>query len=129
MNTARLSPERAVGCAFWMVNLPVLAVMFGPGLALLGIGSLLDQTSQLAAAIKLSSFATFVVCWPFAWLTWSILTPRWRVWAYERVQDIEGLKRLAVKAGVICPEGHFFQRTEIRPPELRRRLEELEANR
>jgi len=125
-NAARLSPEQAVGRAFWMVNLPVLIVMFGPAGALFGIGSLLDQTSELGAALKLGSFAALVVSWPFAWLAWSILTPRWRLWAYERVSDLDVLKQAAVEARVIWPEGHIFERTEIRPPSLRRQLQALE---
>jgi len=125
-NTARLSPAQAVGRAFWMVNLPVLIVMFGPAAALFGVGSLFTENSELSAKLKLGSFAAFLVCWPLAWLAWSILTPRWRVWAYQRVSDLNALKQDAVAARVIWPEGHIFERTELRPPRLRKQLQALE---
>lgn len=60
------------------------------------------------------------------WLAWSVLVPRWRLWAYERVQDISELKTYAVDAKIIWPEGHFFERTEIAPSKLQIRLRELE---
>lgn len=61
-----------------------------------------------------------------AWLAWSILITRWRVWAYERVDDLGELKGLAFEANLIWPDGHFLERTEIRTPTQRQRLLELE---
>jgi len=126
---SRFSPQAAVDRAFWMVNGPVLLVMLGPAVALFVAGSSLGAKTPLGAGFEIAAGFAFLVCWPLAWLTWSILIPHWRIWAYERVQDIEELKRLAVEARVIWPEGHIFQRTEICPRALRKRLEDLEANR
>jgi len=61
-----------------------------------------------------------------SWLAWSVLVPRWRLWAYERVSDLTELKRLAVLNYLIWPEGSVFERTEIAPKALRARLAELE---
>ena len=56
----------------------------------------------------------FLLSFVAAWFAWSFQVPRWRVWAYRRVNDIEALKASAVSAGLIWPEDHFFQRTELR---------------
>jgi hypothetical protein len=61
------------------------------------------------------------------WLAWSILVPRWRLWAYEQVDDIEALKREAVAAQLTWPEGHWLERTEIASRQLRHELRQLEA--
>lgn len=49
-----------------------------------------------------------------AWIWWSYQVPIWRIWALERVDDIEMLHQRAVKAGIEWPYGHFFERTEIK---------------
>jgi hypothetical protein len=67
-----------------------------------------------------------VVCLPSAWLTWSLLVPRWRLWAYERVDDLDELKARGVEAGLIWREGHIFERTEFRTRDQRERLQALE---
>jgi hypothetical protein len=69
---------------------------------------------------------TFLASWPLAWLTWSFLVVRWRIWAYERVDDLDELKMRAVAAGLIWSDGHFFERTEIRSQDQRKRIRELE---
>jgi hypothetical protein len=122
-----ITPEKAVSRAFWMVNGPVMLVMFGPASVLYGLGYLLGSSTEVGAALSLAAIAAFFVCWPLAWLTWSILTPRWRLWAYQHVDDIGELKRLAVADHVIWPEGHLFQRTEIMSPNLKAALHAIEA--
>lgn len=57
---------------------------------------------------------TFLLSIAAAWFAWSVQVPRWRIWAYRRVNDIEALKASAVSTGLIWPEGHFLQRTELR---------------
>ncbi len=104
-----------------MVNGPVLLVMVGPALAAYGLASLL----RLPPAIP--TLVAAVGGWVCAWLTWSVLTPRWRLWAYTHVEDLGELKRLAVADRLIWPDGHIFGRTEIAPRRLRERLRELEA--
>jgi hypothetical protein len=68
----------------------------------------------------------FFASWPLAWLTWSLLVVRWRIWAYERVEDLDELKMRGVAAGLIWRDGHFFERTEIRSQHQRDRIRELE---
>lgn len=64
-----------------------------------------------------------IVC---AWTWWSFNVPRWRVWAYRRVDDITALKRTAISVGLIWPAGSWFEKTEIRSRALQAELDCLE---
>jgi hypothetical protein len=60
-----------------------------------------------------------------AWSWWSLTIARWRVWAYERVDDIHALKKSAVNVGLTWPDGHVFSRTEMKTKALISREQEL----
>jgi hypothetical protein len=68
----------------------------------------------------------FAIGFTLGWVSWSWLAPRWRVWAYARVEDVEELKQAAVDAKLVWPEDHVFSRTEIRPAWLRAELDRLD---
>jgi hypothetical protein len=116
---ALMSPQQAVRRAFWTVQLPVLFLLLGPMIAYV---KLADEKHSVGSA----GFTLFAISFGggfiLAWLAWSLLVPRWRLWSYERVEDIKELKRCAVSAQLIWPEGHFFERTEIASKELRQKL-------
>jgi hypothetical protein len=95
--------------------------MFAPCLIVFSLAPLFGLTEMTVAAA-----VTFFVCWPLAWLAWSLLTPRWRLWAYERVENIEELKRLAVERRLTWPDGHIFGKTEIVSRSMREKLRSLE---
>jgi hypothetical protein len=116
----RVTPEAAVDRAFWSVKVPSLAAMVGPWLAFAALGKLGILPSVGYAGLKwfLPAFVSGFVA---GWMVWSIQIPRWRRWAYERVDDVEELKRHAVEAQLIWPEGHVLQKTELASRRLRRR--------
>jgi len=119
-----VSAADAVARAGWFVNGPVMALMFGfPGLVF-GLATLFRAPPEILGwSVGISA----VVGWVGAWMAWSFMTPLWRLWAYARVDDLEELKRLAVAAKVLWPEGHAFQRTEIMSADTRAELARLEA--
>ena len=106
-----------------MVNGAVAFCMFGLP-AICGLGAFVlrfsGQTAWTVAGIA------FLPCWILAWTAWSVLVPRWRVWAYERVDDLDELKRLARERNLIWPDGHFFERTELRSKAQRHLISERE---
>ena len=112
--------------AAWQVNGPVLVIMLGPTLAVLLVA--LVSGASIRGTVPVAGMV-LIVSWLFAWLTWSILTPRWRLWAYERVEDIDELKRIAVADRVLWRDGHIFHRTELAPPVLMAKLQMIEAER
>ncbi|WP_417232009.1 hypothetical protein [Brevundimonas sp.] len=119
----KMTPAQAVSRGVLTVNGTVMLTMLGLP-ALTGGGALLLGLDQATAGS--TAALTFLLSWPLAWLSWSLLVPRWRVWAYERVENLDALKVRGVEAGLIWREGHFFERTEIRTSQQRQRLRELE---
>ena len=61
-----------------------------------------------------------------AWFWWSVAAPKWRLWAYEHVDDITELKRRALRAKLIWPDTSIFARTEIKSAAHATRERELE---
>ncbi len=118
-----MTPAKAVSRGVIVVNGSVMLVMFGIPTLAYGTALLFGVDSSAAVAVAVLAFAA---CWPLAWLTWSLLVPRWRLWAYSRVEELDELKAHGVAAGLIWREGHLFERTEIRTPDQQRRLRELE---
>ena len=104
------------------VNLPVFPMMF-----LVGFLSSLVMTHILSIGTNTpASLLILPIGFAGGWLWWSVNVPKWRLWAYERVDDIPTLKRRAVAVGLIWPDGHFFERTEIKSKEHRQREIDLE---
>ncbi|WKL57850.1 hypothetical protein Q1W73_02390 [Asticcacaulis sp. ZE23SCel15] len=64
---------------------------------------------------------------PLMWLIWSTQTPRWKLWAYARVDDLVKLKTEAIREGLIWPDGHLFEKTEMCSPDMRKKILELEG--
>jgi hypothetical protein len=118
-----MSPQQAVRRAFWTVKLPTVVLLLGPMLAVVFAGKKGPADFTKFVLLAISFGGGFIL----AWLAWSLLVTRWRLWAYQRVDDIGELKDCAVRAGVIWPEGHFFERTEIASKEVREKLTALES--
>ena len=104
----------AVAVGTLVVNLPVFALLFGPAFAATSVGR-----DDLLLVVLPLSFAA-------AWGWWSFAVPRWRLWAYERVESTSEVHQKAVAAGLLWPRGSFLERTEIKSAGQRQRQEQLE---
>jgi hypothetical protein len=121
MNTT-ISVSRAVWTGLLTVNGPVLLLLVGP---LYSFGLLVER-SAVSRAHNWVGVVIFALGFALAWLWWSLSVPRWRVWAYERVQDIPLVKERAVAVGLTWPSGHRFGKTEIKSRSLAQRERELD---
>lgn len=117
-----MTPLQAVTRGYWTVNSAVMLVMLGVPMLTWGIVTLLGHPEWATIAAVLVFFPS----WPAAWLTWSFLITHWRLWAYERVDNLDELKALGVSAKLLWPEGHARERTEIRTAAQQQRIRELE---
>ena len=117
--------ELAVRAGFWRVTLPVWPLMMAfiwPPILYLGIDKAMNSPEGLSIA------GVFIIGGLAAgWMWWSFAAPRWRLWAYQRVTDLEQLERLAVAEKLIWPHAHLFTRTELRMGNLGNRLRAFEA--
>lgn len=116
--------RQALDRGFWTVQIPSMVLMFTPGLVLAAVTERQDWIGNKGLALFLP---TFLGGFFLGWLAWSILVPRWRLWAYQRVANIDELKFHAAASQLIWPEGHFFERTEIASKKVRKELKALEA--
>lgn len=121
----RISVGRAITIGMFWVNGTAMLGMTLPWLVI-GLLVTLGVVDGSAGVPLLAMLALIVITVPTAWLGWSLQVPRWRLWAYRRVADIPALKSAAVSAGLIWPDGHFFERTEIRSRDQIEEMSRLE---
>jgi hypothetical protein len=111
---AKMSVGRAIVIGMFWVNGSAM-VGFALPIVVVGLISFMTGAGDVGGpAVLIGMVLTFLLSFVVAWFAWSVQVPRWRVWAYRRVSDIGALKASAVSAGLIWPEGHLFQRTELR---------------
>jgi hypothetical protein len=108
-----MSVGKAINVGLVAVNGPVVPLLLLPMLVVLPHMSQIERSQGLGFAI-LVFFGSVIGGLPVAWAWWSFTVPRWRLWAYERVEDIALLKKRAVQVGLVWPDGHFFARTEFK---------------
>ncbi len=104
----------AVLVGILLVNGPVLVLLVGPSFLAVRSG----QERFWPATLALSLVA--------AWSWWSFSVPRWRLWAYERVQSTGALQWWALATGLVWPRGSVFERTEFKSASHRQRELDLE---
>jgi hypothetical protein len=113
-----ISVAKAISRGQFMVNLPAAIVMFGT----LGLCFYLAIQEILPFwIIPLSFLLAFI----FAWLCWSILITKWRLWAFANVRNVHHLKKVAIQDKLIWSDDSFFEKTEIRSAKDKQKLIEL----
>ena len=120
-----ISVGRAIAVGLVWVNGPI---MFGvPAFTFFVAREILGRAHHFSdIVVTVVSLAGLPVGFVLAWLWWSVTVPAWRLWAYERVDDIAALKEQAVAAGLTWPDGSAFERTEIKSQEHAEREQALE---
>lgn len=90
-----------------VVNVPVFLIMFSvSGLCIVLSANKLASGYLILLGIALGPLA--------GWIYWSFAITRWRIWAFTNVDDINELKSRAISSKLIWPDGHIFEKTEIR---------------
>ena len=113
-----MSEGKAVFIGILVVNIPVLLLLICPLFILL----------YFNPEPGILGFIVFILGFSFAWLWWSIMIPKWRLWAYEQVDSIYELKQKATNAGLTWPDRSIFEKSEIKSTAHRARERELEKN-
>lgn len=97
------------------VNIPVLIILFG----LPFLFSYLETKKVILLYQKnILIPSSFIL----AWLYWSFVIVKWKLWAYKNVKELDELKLLAVKQGLIWQDGSFFEKTEIKTKSEKQKL-------
>lgn len=110
--------DEAISKGHKMVNYPVMVIMFGT------IGLTLYLGKQ--KLIPTWGFPVgFVLAFIFAWLWWSIIITKWRLWAFDNVRNVHELKKRAIQEKLIWADNSFFEKTEIRNATDKEKLNSL----
>ncbi len=121
--STRTSIFTVISIGLLVVNGPVLLLL---GCPLLIFGQFVKSGEISSAYNWLGLPVSILLGFILAWLWWSLSVPKWRLWAYQRVDDIAMLKVKAIAVGLTWPDNHFFSRTEIKSHSHVLRERELE---
>lgn len=115
----QITVDKAIKRGHLIVNVPVFIAIFGcPVLALY-----LEKQNLIPAwGIGIAFLIGFVL----AWLIWSLMITKWRIWAFENVRNVHELKKRAIQEKLIWNDGNIFEKTEIRNVEDKLKLKKLE---
>ncbi len=127
----RITIRQALRRGLFWVNGPVLLIMlipFAPLVAASKWAAYLQGhlSPETVSAVNMACLVFALLGFPAAWLWWSVTIPKWKLWAYSRVDDLWALKIAAIRAGLIWPDGNIFAKTEICSKAVRRQIQALE---
>jgi hypothetical protein len=103
-----------------MVTYPGMAILLGPVAICLYLGAI----DRIPLWMLLTGIGAGVV---LAWLYWSIMITKWRVWAFENVRNVHELKKRATREKLIWGDNNIFEKTEIRNAADRENIDALQA--
>ena len=114
-----ISVTKAINRGHLIVNIPVFICIIGiPALTFY----LSNQNLIPNWGIGIGFFLGFII----AWLVWSFMVTKWRIWAFENVRNVHELKKRAIQEKLIWNDGNIFEKTEIRNSEDKCKLKKLE---
>ncbi|MEL4309083.1 hypothetical protein [Joostella sp. CR20] len=115
----QITVDKAIKRGHLIVNVPVFIAIIGcPALALYLSKQNLIPGWGIGIAFLIGSV--------LAWLIWSFMITKWRIWAFENVRNVHELKKRAIQEKLIWNDGNIFEKTEIRNTEDKSKLKKLE---
>lgn len=102
-----ISVDDAIAKGHRMVTYPVLLIIVG----VFGVTFYLGSQKLIPVW---GFIAGFLVAFVFAWLWWSFMITRWRLWAFENVRNVHELQKRAIQEKLIWADSSIFEKTEIR---------------
>lgn len=111
--------DEAIAKGHRMVNYPVFIIMFGT----VGLSFYLAIQKILPSWIIPAGFG---LAFGLAWLWWSIMITKWRLWAFDNVRNVHELKKRAVQERLIWTDNSIFEKTEIRNSNEKERWSSLQ---
>jgi hypothetical protein len=126
VHLSQVTAQQALRRGMWMILLPSMGLLLIP-LAIVLVAAGRNLIPSHGTESWLWFGPALLISFLGGWIAWSIQVPKWRLWAYERVEDIQELKARAVAAQLVWPDSSIFTRTEIASQETWSRIRHLEA--
>jgi len=121
--TDRITMDQAVDKARLTINLPatlIMMVAWAQALLIVPMGKAPLMVMAVSIFIGVSG-------WPMSWLYKAYMTPRWKLWAYARVGNVQQLKEAAIKGRVLGADNSFAEKSELCSKEMRQEILKLEG--
>lgn len=67
----------------------------------------------------------FILGMGVSWIWWSVFSPIWKIWAFQKVKYKKDLYDLAVSGKLIWPKESLFNWTEIKTPSQKKKIDAL----
>jgi hypothetical protein len=121
--TERITIDQAVDKARLTINMPATLIMMVAWAQAL----LIVPSGKAQLLVMVISIFIGVSGWPMSWLYKAYMTPRWKLWAYARVGNVQQLKEAAIKARVLAADDSFAEKSEICSRDMREQILKLEG--
>jgi hypothetical protein len=121
--TERITIDQAVDKARLTINMPATLIMMVAWAQAL----LIVPSGKAPLLVMVISIFIGVSGWPMSWLYKAWMTPRWKLWAYARVPNVQQLKEAAIKGRVLAADNSFAEKSEICSNEMRAQILKLEG--
>ncbi|HMG82021.1 MAG TPA: hypothetical protein VK559_03220 [Ferruginibacter sp.] len=103
-----------------MITYPLFIIF----IVIVGLSFYIGIENILPGWIIAVGFAVGIIS---AWLYWSIMITKWRLWAFDNVRNVHELKKRAIRANLIGKDNSFPEKTEIRTADDKEKWEALQA--
>lgn len=115
----KITVDKAIKRGHLIVNVPVF-------IAIIGCPSFAFYLSEQNLIPGWGIGIAFLIGFVLAWIIWSYMITKWRIWAFDNVRNVHELKKRAVQEKLIWNDGNIFEKTEIRNSEDKTKLDKLE---
>lgn len=113
-----IAVEEAISKGQRMVNYPVIVIIIGT----IGVTLYLGEQELIP---NWGFPIGFVFAFTFAWIWWSFMITKWRIWAFDNVRNVHELKKRAIQEKLIWADNSIFEKTEIRTATDKEKLNSL----
>ncbi len=108
------------------LNKGSLQLVLIPILIIISVGGLSGYLNHLDIFKTPETIIVIVGGFVLGWYYWSYAVVNWKIWAFENVRNVHELKRKAIENNLIWPDGSWFEKTERKSEEQKRKLKYLE---
>jgi hypothetical protein len=108
------------------LNRGTLQLAFMPILIIVAVGAFSGYMNHLNIFKTPETILSIIAGFALGWFYWSNAVVNWKIWAYENVRNVHELKRKAIERNLIWSDGSWFEKTERKSQEQRRKLKYLE---
>lgn len=115
----QISVNKAIKRGHLIVNVPVFV-------AIIGCPAFAFYLSNYNLIPSWGIGIAFLIGFVLAWLIWSYMITKWRIWAFENVRNVHELKKRAIQEKLIWNDGSIFEKAEIRNSNDKIKLKNLE---